>query len=98
MKRSLRPTQVVTRNRPVSQGWGYDIWNERDPHDTSTRRWQAVKWWSYQRPQWEIIGSWIRPALVRVDRLNLDHAAMQEAAEALCRRLPGSPSAAAGGV
>jgi len=95
LKRHLRPTQVVTRNRAITQEWGHDIWDERDPHDVSVRSWQAIRWWSYQRPQWPILGSWMRPSLVRVDHLDLGHAAVQDAARALCRDLPSSPTAAA---
>ena len=53
LERSLRPTQIVTRNLSVTQAWGSRIWNERDPHDSTRRRWQAVQWWSYHRPFWD---------------------------------------------
>jgi hypothetical protein len=39
LERSLRPTQIVTRNLSVTQAWGSRIWNERDPHDSTRRRW-----------------------------------------------------------
>jgi hypothetical protein len=45
-ERSLRPTQIVVRNLSVSQAWGHRIWDERDPHDPHSHRWQAVAWWS----------------------------------------------------
>lgn len=84
----LRPSQIVTRNLPVTQAWGHRLWDERDPHDSSQRRWQAAQWWSYHRPSWEVIASWERPAFQSVDRLDLNHNAVRDAADALTRRLP----------
>lgn len=81
----LRPTQVVTRNLPVTQRWGHRAWSE-----TSTdheRRWQAVSWWSYHRPVWSVLASWERPEPVRVESLDLAHPGMVDAAGALNRHL-----------
>nr|WP_271209449.1 RES domain-containing protein [Rhodococcus wratislaviensis]GLK33996.1 hypothetical protein GCM10017611_08390 [Rhodococcus wratislaviensis] len=80
----LRPTQVVTRNLTVTQGWGHRIWSETEPHN-GDRAWQAVSWWSYHRPQWSVLASWLRPELVRVEPLALDHPAILDAAKALQR-------------
>ncbi|MEU2005197.1 RES family NAD+ phosphorylase [Rhodococcus sp. NPDC019627] len=80
----LRPTQVVTRNLTATQGWGHRIWSETEPH-TGGRAWQAVSWWSYHRPQWSVLASWLRPALVRVEPLNLEHPAILDSAKALQR-------------
>ncbi|GAF47569.1 RES domain-containing protein [Rhodococcus wratislaviensis] len=80
----LRPTQVVTRNLTVTQGWGHRIWSETEPH-TGDRAWQAVAGWSYHRPQWSVLASWLRPALVRVEPLDLDHPAILDSAKALQR-------------
>ena len=91
LERSLRPTQIVTRNLSVTQAWGSRIWNERDPHDSTRRRWQAVQWWSYHRPFWDVLGSWEQPELDHVEDLDLDHAAdhaaVRDAAAALVRPL-----------
>jgi hypothetical protein len=84
----LRPTQVVTRNLAVTQGWGHAIWAQHDPHDPSSRRWQAVQWWSYHHPSWTVVASWLPPELVRVEPLDLTHGAVQDAAEELRRPLP----------
>lgn len=84
---SLRPTQVVSRNLAVTQTWGHRIWQERDPHDPAARRWQAVQWWSYHHPSWEVLASWEEPELVDVDPLSLDHAAVVDAAQELRRVL-----------
>ncbi|KAF0966620.1 RES domain-containing protein [Rhodococcus sp. T7] len=80
----LRPTQVVTRNLTVTQRWGHRIWSETEPH-TGDRAWQAVAWWSYHRPQWSVLAGWLRPQLVRVEPLALDHPAIVDAAKALQR-------------
>lgn len=85
-KLQLRPTQVVARNLAVTQEWGHRIWSERDPHDSATHRWQAVKWWSYHRPIWDIIASWARPTFDHVEALDFGHTAVIDAAEALSRR------------
>jgi hypothetical protein len=84
----LRPTQVVTRNLTFTQAWGHRIWSETDPH-SGHRAWQAVSWWSYHRPFWTVLASWIQPKLVRVEPLTLDHPAIVDAAQALQR--PVSP-------
>ena len=89
LERGLRPTQMVVRNLAVTQRWGSDIWDERDPHDGSTRRWQAVQWWSYHHPSWAVLASWTRPELVRVEPLDLTSPAVSDAAQALCRVVPG---------
>jgi RES domain len=84
----LRPTQVVTRNLTFTQSWGHRIWSETGPH-TGHRAWQAVSWWSYHRPFWTVLASWIQPKLVRVEPLTLNHPAIADAAQALQR--PVSP-------
>lgn len=81
----LRPTQVVTRNLPVTQAWAHRIWTERDTQDTSRRRWDAIEWWSYHHPNWTILASWERPVLQEVVRLDCDNLAVRDAAEVLAR-------------
>lgn len=85
VERSLRPTQIVTRNLSVTQGWGRRIWQEVDPHDASRPYWQAIQWWSYHHPSWEVLASWERPKLVSVEPLDLEHDAVVEAAKELRR-------------
>lgn len=80
----LRPTQIVTRNPPVTRAWGHRIWSELDPH-SGDRAWQAVSWWSYHRPVWSVLASWQRPELLRVEPLSVDHPALVDAAKALAR-------------
>ena len=37
--RGMRPSQVVERNRPYTQGKALEIYNEK--------RWNAIRWWSF---------------------------------------------------
>lgn len=88
LKRGLRPTQIVGRNLAVTKAWGYAVWNESDPHDARARRWDAVSWWSYHHPGWPMVASWLRPELVDLHELQLEHPAIVEAAKTLDRVLP----------
>jgi hypothetical protein len=84
LDRGLRPTQVIDRNRSVTQTWALRIFQERTT--SGERKWNGVRWWSYQRPQWRIYGLWeITPEYLRVDNLDLDHRAVTDAATALGR-------------
>lgn len=88
LDRGLRPTQVIERNRPVTQGWALKIFEERNVSD-GTRRWDGVRWWSYHRPQWRIFGLWgVNPRVAEVQDLALDHPAVIDAAHALGKPLP----------
>ena len=75
----LRPSEVVTRDRRVTQRWA------RRVHDAG--RWAGVGWWSYRDPRWRSYGVWDRSALrvVAVEPLDLDHPAVRDAAEVLSR-------------
>lgn len=81
----LRPTQVVARNLAVTQAWGHRIWSTRNLHDPAQKLWQAVQWWSYHRPVWDVLGSWVVPELDHVEELDINHPAVKEAARALIR-------------
>ena len=71
LARGLRPIQVIERNRPATQAWALNVYDERKP-DTGARLWAEVRWWSYHRPQWRVMGIWgVTPPSVRVDALNL---------------------------
>ena len=88
LERRLRPTQIVVRNLAVTQAWGYAAWSESDPHDANARRWDAISWWSYHHPGWPVVASWLRPELVELDKLSLEHPAVAEAAKTLRRVIP----------
>ena len=52
-ERRLRPTQVIARNRAVTQSWALAVHDKRD--DRGGRRWAGIRWWSFQRPHWTVI-------------------------------------------
>lgn len=83
VRRGLRPTQVVSRNRPVTQEWALDVFREN--------RWDGIKWWSFQRPHWTVIALWSSPGaacpatFVQHDDLDRAHPAVVDAAHSLGR-------------
>jgi hypothetical protein len=83
LSRGLRPTQVIERNRSATQNWALSVFNERN--DSGIRIWKGVRWWSYYRPQWRIIGYWGSepPELLGVDDLTLTSPAVIDAAISL---------------
>jgi hypothetical protein len=86
--RRLRPTQVVRRDLAVTQAWALRIFEERRSA-RGARRWDGVRWWSWFRPEWPVLGLWSGDVeLMNVERLQLDHPAVREAALALGRPLP----------
>jgi hypothetical protein len=95
--RGLNPTQVIERNRSATQIWALSIFEERN--DQGDRSWQGVRWWSYHRPQWCIIGYWGKadPELLKVEELSLDHPAVVDAALSLRRKRRSSISVAEAG-
>lgn len=56
--RSLRPSQVVTRNRDKTQAWALRIFEQRS--------YDGISWWSYYKPEWLSAALWTR------ERLRLD--------------------------
>ena len=85
LTRGLRPTQVIERNRAATQNWALTVFNERN--DRHERIWQGVRWWSYYRPQWRIIGYWGKtaPQLLTVEELALTNPAVVDASTSLGR-------------
>jgi hypothetical protein len=77
----LRPSQVVTRDRQVTQAWALRVFDQR--------RWAGIRWWSYHDPHWGSHGIWAVEDLQveNVEALTLDHPAVAEAAEVLNRPL-----------
>lgn len=78
---ALRPSQVVTRDRAVTQAWAARVFDGGG--------FAGVRWWSYYDPQWGSLGIWDVSGLrVReVTVLTLDHPAVIEAAAVLNRPL-----------
>ncbi len=78
----LRPSQVVARERTVTQAWAARI--------HQSKRWIGIAWWSRYDSQWQSLALWNRKQL-RLQQypevLSAEHTAVQEAAELLPRRL-----------
>jgi hypothetical protein len=60
----LRPSDVVTRDRTVTQRWSADIHARGD--------FAGVRWWSYYDPRWGSFGLWDTAALRVVSVTVLD--------------------------
>jgi hypothetical protein len=87
LDRGLRPTQVVERNRSASQSWALKIWQECAPA-SGDPTWHGVRWWSFHRPQWRVLGVWGHSPICRdVQVLSVDHVAVRDAASQLRKRV-----------
>lgn len=76
--RSMRPTQVIERNRPYTQAKALSIYEEGD--------FNAIRWWSYHRPQWRVWCLWeIDPECEDVETLDVRHLAVRDAAKTLVK-------------
>lgn len=77
----LRPSQVVTRDRSVTQAWALEVFE--------THSYAGVRWWSYYDPDWGSVGLWDRRRLVVADvtELTIDHPALVAAATSIVRLL-----------
>ena len=85
LDRQLRPTHVVRRNLSVTQAWALRIFEERAT-PRGKRRWDGVRWWSWYRPEWPVVGLWGGELeLIDIESLDLAHPAVREAAVALGR-------------
>jgi len=75
----LRPSDVVTRQKEITQRWALRIFREG--------QWIGFRWWSYYDPRWYSYALWERSRLSveRVEPLALDHPAVVEAADVLRR-------------
>jgi hypothetical protein len=79
VRRRLRPSGVVTRDRTMTQRWALDIFKEK--------RWAGVRWWSRYDSRWGSFGRWALAEVraLEVTRLTADHPALIEAAAILSR-------------
>jgi hypothetical protein len=79
VRRGLRPSAVVTRDREITQRWALSIFEEK--------RFAGVRWWSYYDPRWGSYGIWESQAIrnLEVTPLTPDHPALHEAARILAR-------------
>ncbi len=77
-----RPSEVVIRNRKITQRWARRIF-ERGIHI-------GVRWWSYYDPAWTSVGLWNIADLCLIggpDVLNAGHELVQTTAEAIVRQI-----------
>lgn len=77
-----RPTDVVTRDRDVTQGWARKIFEQGG--------FSGARWWSYYNPDWPIVGLWSYGAvsLAGVPQiLSSDAAVVREAAAIIVRQI-----------
>jgi hypothetical protein len=76
----LRPSNVVARDRSVTQAWAARIHR--------SNKWIGTAWWSRYDSRWRSLGLWNREQL-RLEQdpevLGIEHAAVQEAAALLPR-------------
>lgn len=82
----LRPSEVVTRDRTVTQAWALRVFTEQ--------RCAGVRWWSYYDPRWGSHGIWDTDTLTvdAVEPVSLDHPGVLVAAEVLSRPVHGRAS------
>jgi len=71
---ALRPSQVVTRDRTVTQEWSAAIYHRDE--------FAGVRWWSYYDPRWGSFGMWDARALTLVGVTVLDDLDQPDIAEA----------------
>jgi len=79
VRRRLRPSQVVTRERAVTQAWARKVWEEG--------AWAGVRWWSYHDPRWTTLGLWVARGIsvAGLEDLSATHPAVLEASEVMLR-------------
>lgn len=77
-----RPSDVVARERNVTQNWARKVF--------ALRRYAGVRWWIYYNPQWTAAGLWDVRCLKLLDEpipLTIGDAAVREAAAAIPRQI-----------
>lgn len=81
LARSLRPSNVITRDYAQSQAWALRIFTEA--------LWAGVRWWSYHDARWSSMGLWDRTAITSFGfaELTIDDPAIVEAASVLSIRI-----------
>jgi len=88
---SMRPTQVIIRNRPYTQDLALRIYREQTA--AGQRKWDGIRWWSFHRATWSLVALWAPVGtmppitLERVEQLDSAHAAVRDAARSLARTL-----------
>ena len=77
-----RPSEIVTRNRKITQSWARTIFQ--------SRRYIGTRWWSFYNPDWTSVGLWnvsgLRPIEVP-QALNSAHPLVRKAASEIVRQI-----------
>ncbi len=79
---ALRPSDVVTRDRNVTQAWAMRIY--------AGGGYAGVSWWSYYDASWHSLALWDTSRLALVgpaQRIHLSDAAVEKAATTIVRRM-----------
>lgn len=90
-ERGLRPSQVVRRNRPMTQDIAKRAFVETDAF--GARKWAGISWWSLRWAPWRPVCLWVpeteRSPLTHLttEVLTLDHPAVEDAARTLAKKL-----------
>lgn len=77
-----RPTDVVTRDRAITQAWARTIFERGG--------FAGVRWWSYYNPDWPVVGLWDHESLTLAqppEVLTVDGAIVLEAAATIVRQI-----------
>jgi hypothetical protein len=76
--RRMRPSQVIERNRPYTQGKALEVYREK--------KWNGIRWWSFHQPQWRVWCLWdIDPQCQDIQDLDVTHLAVRDAASTLSK-------------
>lgn len=76
----VRPTQVIERNRPHTQGLALRIYRQGS--------YNGIRWWSFHRPQWRVYCLWESdPSVAQIEPLTMSHIAVRSAARTLAKVL-----------
>lgn len=77
-----RPSEVVTRNRKITQGWARTIF-ERGAY-------VGARWWSFYNPDWTSVGLWNTDRMRVIgtpESLNPEHPLVQKTAKEIVRQI-----------
>jgi hypothetical protein len=80
----LRPSEVVTRDRPRTRAWAREIFQLKNGD------YVGASWWCFYNPDWRCVGLWHTPGLQCVgipQALGIKHAAVRSAAATIVRQL-----------
>lgn len=88
----LRPTQIVTPNRSLSQRWALKLYEDKNP--SSGYAWHGIRWWSRTHSDWPVLGLFrCIPEYIDTEHLSIKHPAVRDAAAVLRRKIKGGKQA-----